>query len=248
MKKLIIISLLFLLTIGVNSCTKSDSSNAANANTGVGGSLARFTIVGNYLYIADVSSLSVYNIIDPSNTSFVRSVYIGRDIETIFPNGNLLFIGSQTGMFIYSLDVPTDPVLKGQALHLRSCDPVVAKDSFAFVTLKSGAACGTATDGLYTYNIKDITQPELINTLEIPTPAGLGYRDTTLFVCCENNGLAVINIKDEKHPVVKKMITANTFYDVIVLDNVLVCMVKDGIDLYDIEDVNKIELLKNIKY
>lgn len=236
------------MTIVVNSCTKSDSVNSSSGNTGVGGSLARFTIVGNYLYIADLSYLSVYNITDPSHTSFVKNIFVGWNIETIFPNDNLLFLGSQTGMYIYSLDNPADPILKGQAQHLRSCDPVVAKDSFAFVTLKSGAPCGTATNGLYTYNIKNVTTPELISTLEIPSPAGLGYKDTTLFVCCESNGLAVINIKDEKHPVIKKMIATNTFYDVIVLNNTLVCMVKDGIDLYDITDVNNIELLKNIAY
>jgi len=246
MKKIAISLSFFILLIGVQSCQKSNDANLSSSSTGIGGSLARFTIVGNFLYLLDDATLSVYDISNPANTTVIKSLYIANDLETIFPNDSLLFIGSQTGMYIYSLSNPSNPVLMGKALHLRSCDPVISKDSFAFVTLKSGRRCGTATDGLYTYDIKDITNPIQIDSFALPTPAGLGYKDTTLFVCCENNGLAIVNIKDPKNPVLKQMITANIFYDVIPLNNLLVCMVKDGIDLYDIADVNNIRLIKNI--
>ena len=241
------IFLCFALVIGVifYSCQKQAES-AGGGSTGIGGSMARFTIVNNYLYLADDFNLKVYKISNGASPVFIKSLSVGNSIETIYPYNNQLFIGSQLGMYIYSLSDPENPTKLAQALHVRSCDPVVAKDSLAFVTLRSGTNCGTATNALYTYNIKNIMAPIPIDTLLLPTPAGLGYKDTTLFVCCESSGLAIINIKNPKNPFVRKYITANTFYDVIPLGNTLVCMVKTGIDLYDISDVNNVQLIKSI--
>ena len=247
MKK-IILGFTLITAIVFYACEKQSdvAVSPSTSSTGIGGSMARFTIVGNYLYLADDRSLKVYKISNGAVPQFVQSVPIGNSIETIYPYNNQLFIGSQLGMYIYSLTDPENPSKLGQALHVRSCDPVVAKDSFAFVTLRSGTRCGTATNALYTYNVKNVMAPMPIDTLLLPTPAGLGYKDTTLFVCCENSGLAIINIKDAKNPFIKKYITSNTFYDVIALGNTLVCMVKTGIDLYDITDVNNVQLIKSI--
>jgi hypothetical protein len=228
-------------------CEKqSDSASAGSGGTGTGGSMARFTIVGNYLYLADHYNLNVYKITNGAAPIFIKTLFVGNNVETLYPYNNQLFIGSQFGMYIYSLADPENPSKLGQATHVRACDPVVAKDSFAFVTLKGNTPCGSTTNALYTYNIKNMMSPISLDTLALPTPAGLGYKDTTLFVCCESSGLAIINIKDPKNPSVKKYINSNSFYDVIPLGNTLVCMVKTGIDLYDISDVNNVQLIKSI--
>ena len=59
----------FLLTTIVVfnlQCTKTDSANAgnfaSNGGTGTGGSTARFTIVGNYLYTVDKQNLKVFSL------------------------------------------------------------------------------------------------------------------------------------------------------------------------------------------
>jgi len=228
-------------------CSKQADNNAnASGSTGIGGSLARFTIVNDYLYLADDMTLNVYKITNLANPTFTSKVFVGNSVETIYPYDGKLFIGSQFGMYIYSLTNPESPVKLGEALHVRSCDPVVAKDTFAFVTLRSGTVCGSATNALYSYNVKNVSSPLLLNVLNLPKPTGLGYKDTTLFVCCEDSGLAVINIKNPKMPVVKRFIKTNTFYDVIPINDLLICMVKTGIDLYDIKDVNYVNLLKHI--
>lgn len=247
MKK-IIFGCTILVALMVWSCSKDGTTagNASAGGTGTGGSLARFTIAGNYLYLADDRQLKVFDISVPAAMSLKKVVDVGFGVETIYPYGDKLFIGSQFGMFIYSISDPQNPVKLGEAQHRRSCDPVVAKDTMAYVTLKGGNACGPATDGLYTYSIKNISSPALLNTLILPRPSGLGYSDTTLFVCCEDSGLAVINIKNPALPKLKQMIKANAFYDVIPLNDLLVCMVKTGMDLYDISDVNNIRLLRHI--
>jgi hypothetical protein len=247
MKK-IIFGVVVLTAVIVWGCSKDGTTSdaAVGGGTGTGGSLARFTIAGNYLYLADDRQLKVFDISVPAAMTLKKVVDVGFGVETIYPYGDKLFIGSQFGMFIYSIANPENPTKLGEAQHRRSCDPVVAKDTMAYVTLKGGNVCGPATDGLYSYSIKNISSPVLLNTLILPKPSGLGYSDTTLFVCCEDSGMAVINIKNPAQPKLKQMIKANSFYDVIPLNGLLVCMVKTGMDLYDITDVNNLRLVKHI--
>ena len=122
----------------------------------------------------------------------------------------------------------------GEAKHGRSCDPVVATDSVAYVTLKGGSFCGPAEDGLYVHDIKNLFQPVLKNTIKISTPGGLGLQDSTLYVCCNANGLRIYNVKDPYNPVEKKVLKGADYKDVIPYGNLLLCYVATGILLYDI--------------
>lgn len=222
-----------LLCWTATSCEKDGLKSDAATGTGKGGSLAKFTIVGNYLYVLNANDVVAYNIENPARPAFQSSVMVDWGAETLFPYNDKLFIGSQNGMFIYSLNEPAAPSKIGQAQHLRACDPVVANDSVAFVTLR-GNACGPATDGLYVYNIKDITKPLLTKTVEMRTPSGLGLNDSILYVCQQQNGLSVYNVKQPANPLLRKTITDTYFEDVIVYNNILVCYVLKGLQLYDI--------------
>ena len=134
----------FLLILAVAlcfSCTKESGSGADVTNSsGTGGSLAKFTIVGNNLYLVDDISLKVFNIANPASAVLRNTVNLRFGVETIYPYKDKLFIGAMDGMYIYSIADPDVPVLLGEARHTRSCDPVVANDSIAFVTLKIGRA------------------------------------------------------------------------------------------------------------
>ena len=232
------IFIFFLFCAGICSCSKDGgTADATNNNNsvGTGGSLARFVIVGNYLYIANAGDIRVYDISNNGSPVEKNPVYTGWGIETIFAYNNNLFLGSSNGMFIYSLADPAKPTLTGQAQHFRSCDPVVANDSFAFVTLRGGTPCGPVTDGLYTYNILDLTHPVLISTLEMATPSGLGLNGNIVYVCRKTNGLSVVDVSNIAKPTIRKTLEdANDFEDVIVYDKLLICYVNTGIRLYDI--------------
>jgi hypothetical protein len=160
------------------SCSKDslNSMAANNAQTGKGGSLARFTISGNYLYAVDNHSLYAYSLAKPSAPEKVYTSSINFDIETIYPFDKYLFLGTKTGLYIYSIEKPQDPQLVGEAKHARSCDPVVANDSVAFVTLKGSGGCGPATSGLYIHDIKNITNPVLKTIFPLPDPGDLACR------------------------------------------------------------------------
>lgn len=242
-KALIIIA----LTILTVACTKdSNVASSPGSSVGKGGSLARFTIVGNYMYLADNYSLITYDISLGNAPSLVGQTTVGFGIETIYPYKENLFIGSSDGMYVYSVKDPAKPVLVGSARHVRSCDPVVANDTIAFVTLRGSSRCGPAQDGLYIYNIKNVLNPAQIKLMPLTKSGGLGLKDTTLFICREDSGLAVVNVKNPIAPVHVKDIKDAIYYDVIPLDDILVCMVKTGIVLYDIKDVNNIKLINTI--
>jgi hypothetical protein len=219
----------------IYSCSKDAAGNAAAAaSTGKGGSLAKFTIVDNYLYTVDAHFLYTYDITNPANPVKTNQSAINFDIETIYPFNNRLFIGTRTGLYIYSIDTPALPSKIAEARHARSCDPVVANDSIAFVTLKGSSFCGPATSGLYVHNIKNIFQPVLIKTVAINSPEGLGLQDDVLYICCNSDGLKVFNVSNPSNPVEKATLTGKYFRDVIPYNNLLICYVSDGITLYDI--------------
>lgn len=196
-----------LLDVG---CGKSvDSRSAAPAtvvSSGIGGSLARFTIAFNHLYLVDHSKLSVYDINDPVNPVFKKTIMLTGGIETIYPYQDKLFIGSTTGMFIYSIATPANPAFLANARHARSCDPVVASGNYSYVTLRGGTPCGPAQDVLNVYNVASVTSPVLTSSLALPTPHGLGIRDNTVYVCLQKNGLSVVDVSDPLAPKEKNVL------------------------------------------
>ena len=233
MKKLIIICV--LVSMANLACDKQASApSGSSSGTGTGGSLARFTIVGNTLYMVDYMSLKVYNITDPANTTHIRTKTIGRNIETIFSYKDALFMGSSEGVYIYSLQDPLNPIELGRATHARSCDPVVANDSIAYVTLRGGTACGPAQDGLYIHSVKNPANIQMIKLYLMGTPKGLGLKDNFLYVCQLQQGLSVLDVTDPLNPVEVKKITGSEFHDVIPFGNLLICYVTGGLALYDI--------------
>jgi len=225
------IFMLFLL----GSCTKESGNDTANS-AGAGGSTARFTISGNYLYVVDHISLKAFEISDPLKPVFKSKTDIGINIETIFPYNDKLFIGSSSSMYIFSLSKPDYPqqVAKADYIIRMSCDPVVAKESVAYATLRSSGPCGGSQSALVVYNITNMSSPVLVNTISLSTPYGLGMKDKALYVCEGNSGLRVYDITDMYSPKEVGIIGGNTFYDVIPYGDILIAQIAGGFALYDI--------------
>jgi hypothetical protein len=223
--------------------------STSSTTEGKGGSTARFAIAGNYLYSVDESSLKAFDISDPTHPVLKNNISVGFDIETIFPFNDKLFIGSNTAVYIYSIQDPAKPAALGTALSpsvMRRCDPVVAKDTVAFATLRANAPCGGIRSILAVYDIKQITNPVEKSSLTLQEPYGLGYDDDVLYVCDKMLGLLVIDIKRPYNPIVIKTITDATFSDVIPYNHMLICWTDSGIKLYDISDNRNPIFLANI--
>jgi len=226
------------------SCSKD--SAGVKTPTGKSGSVTRFTISGNYLYAVSSHFLYAYDLNNSVRPEKVFESPLSFDIETIYPYGKYLFLGTKTGLYIYSIDSAAAPKLIGEARHARSCDPVVVNDSVAFVTLKSNTACGPAVSGLYIHDIKNLMNPVLKKTIELPNPFGLGIQDSILYVCCGSSGLKVFNVKAPYSPGLIATKSDGDYMDVIPYNGNLICAAREGIILYDITDPASPVFIKNI--
>jgi hypothetical protein len=232
----------FIYIICLLGCEKDSSSDAKfGTPTGAGGSLARFTIAGNYLYTVDKQNLKVYDISNPASPVFKRTVPVGFEIETIFPFKGKLFIGSTSVVHIFSIDDPTNPQKLSEAISptvMRRCDPVVAKDSVAFATLRTNGLCGGTTSILAVYDIRNITSPVQKASFPLTEPYGLGYENNTLYVC-DRSRLAVLDISNPFAPTQVNSLSDGQYIDVIPYGDVLFCWVTDGLIIYNITDNQK---------
>lgn len=180
---------------GVSIESAVDQSQAVGG-VGTGGSMARFTIVGDYLYALEDWEMDVISLVDPKQPSYLSSVQMGWGIETIFPHKDKLFIGSMTGMFIYDNSDPANPTFLSGFEHARACDPVYVKDDIAYVTLRDGTACTGTSNQMDLVDISDIENPSLLETFQMDHPHGLSIRGNDLYLCEGVNGLKVFDITD----------------------------------------------------
>jgi hypothetical protein len=228
-----------------NLNTPTTGGSAASSNT-KGGSMACFTIAGNYMYAVDAQYLHVFDIkkpADPVKTG--GSLFVGTDIETIFSVDEKLFIGSALGMFIYDLTNPANPQRLGQYEHTRSCDPVVVEGNYAYVTLRDGTDCRGGVNQLDILDITNPSRPRKIRTYSMHNPHGLGIDSGVLFICDGSAGLKVFDASNpNKIEEIQRFPGINTF-DVIPVGSKknLIMVGNDRIYQYDYKDVKNIRLL-----
>lgn len=231
MKKIFCILLASLTIVSCSQHSNSGTSEMASSDTGKAGSLARFTIIGNYMYTVDYSQLKVFNLNTPDNPVLVNSVNIGFDIETIFAYREYLYIGSNSGMFIFSVSNPENPSYVSDAQHFTSCDPVVANDQYAFVTLHSETRCGNNVNSLEIYDISDVTAPVLVSTRNLTYPKGLGLFHNFLFVC--DDEVKVFDVSDPVNSTLVASINVEAF-DVIINGDRVILIGESGLYQYQI--------------
>ena len=121
------------------SASPQTQSVANSGSPGQGGSTSRFALSKNFLYAVDYSQLYLFDASQAAAPTQQSKILIngGWNIETIFPYKNTLFIGSSNGMFIFDNTDPANPKQLSAFSHARACDPVVADDEYAYVTLRS---------------------------------------------------------------------------------------------------------------
>jgi hypothetical protein len=232
-----------------NMAFSAQASISPVNSTGVGGSMARFTINENHLYMLDGGNIHTADISIPAAPEKTSSQYLAWDIETIFPYGDKLFIGARSGMHIFDLSTPENPVKITTYMHINSCDPVVVSGDYAYVTLRSGTQCEGFTNQLEVLDISTITSPKLLKVYPMKNPHGLGIDDSLLFICDGDAGLKIYNASDKMN-IDKKMVKHYkdiNAYDVIPYNGVLMLIGKDGVFQYDYSNPSSIKKLSHIK-
>jgi hypothetical protein len=232
-----------------NSADMAANSGAAQTSFGVGGSMARFGLHKDYLYAVDNSRLYMFDVFADSNPKSIGAQNVGWSIETMFIYDGHMFFGTQNGMIIFNLEVPTAPKYVGQFWHTTACDPVVVADGYAYITLRGGNRCGSNINRLDVLQLSpNYVNNKMIASYPMNGPYGLGIDKQTLFVCDGDAGLKVFNATD-KLKIDKNLIAQfsniNT-YDVIPVGGYLFMIGKDGFYQYDYKDLKNIRQISVI--
>jgi hypothetical protein len=235
---------------GINSFYVADMSSSGSGTqiVGVGGSLARFIIFSDQLYALNNNNLQMVDISNSTQPLAGNKINLMRSVETLFVESGKLFIGTQTGMLIYDLATPANPVSVSEYNHFQSCDPVVVSDGYAYVTMRSGNRCGNFTNLMDVVDLRVINNPLLVKSYTMSDPYGLGIDNKTLFVCDGSAGLKVYDVTDplriDEH-LIKTFPDINAT-DAIPVGSSLIVLATDGIYQYDYSDLQNIVLLSHI--
>jgi len=231
---------------GSDSCTGGAAGDGGSGATGKGGSMARFTISGDYLYTLNKSEITAFDVSESDRPLPYTKDNVPWDVETLFSYGDYLFIGAEGGVYIYSKPTPSRGMeLKASYTHVKSCDPVVVEDGFAYVTLNKGSTCRlqSGENSLQVLDVQDPLNPKLSqdsdgndNVKQMIDPKGLGVDGNSLFLCYGVGGLKVFDINKKKNSETNQTIVNLSFDRTSTIDEV---------DCYDVIPNNKNLIVSN---
>ncbi len=220
--------------------------SAGGNKSGKAGSMARFAILKNHLFTVTRSDLRVFSLSQPLDPQLITTRNIGTwNIETIFPFRDKIFIGSTNGMFIYDVTDPASPNKTGAFAHVQSCDPVIADENYAYVTLRNNTVCTGTVNQLDVIDIRTST-PSLIKTYPLTNPHGLSKEGNTLLVCEGDAGFKVFDASNVYSIKQVSHIQHIDAFDVITNGNLALVIGKDGLYQYNISDSKNIIQLSKI--
>jgi hypothetical protein len=218
-----------------------------SSKVGTNGSTARFSIIDEFLYTVGYSNLSTFDISKPWQPAFSSTVQVDWHVETIYPLKDKLFVGTNSGMFMYDVqNTPGTPKLAGSFTHVRACDPVVADDNYAYITLNDSSACLGFNNELQVVDIKDLANSFEVKSYQLSHPFGLSKDGNTLFVCDWKEGLKIYNASDVNNLQLIKQFKAGVDYEVIAENGIAIVVANDGLYQYDYSDLNNIRLLSKL--
>lgn len=191
-------------------------ATAQPSNVSSAGSMTRFLPVDNFLYTLSFNELILFELDANNRPNRWGKLDTSTLAETLFRLNDLLFVGSVSGMLMYDVADPANPSYINSIEHFRSCDPVVADTTHAYVTLRGGTNCFTDNNEL---QIIDIQNPEELYVASkhiMFNPHGLAVVDQHLIVCDGTAGIKVVDINDKTAPEVVNIYPIDFAYDVIV--------------------------------
>ncbi len=235
--------------LAMNAAYSGGIAVTSGTTFGIGGSMARFGLYNDYLYVVDNANLHIFDVKNGESPNDIGTQNVGWNVETMFIYDGHMFLGTQSGMRIYSLNVPTVPNYISDFWHVTSCDPVLISDGFAYITLRGGNTCGSSVNRLDVLQLSsDYKNNTLVASYPLHGPYGLGIDDQTLFVCDGDAGLKVYDVEDKLHIDDHEIASFNNInsYDVIPLNNYLFMIGNDGFYQYDYSDLQNITQISYI--
>ena len=224
----------------------NESSSGGGSSVGANGSMSRFALYRDHLYSVINNQMNIFDLSGDEPKKAADDIYIGGNVETIFSYKDNMFMGTPTGMIIYSVSNPLEPEYLCSVWHVLGCDPVVVENDIAYVTIHAGNFCGQNNNDLIIYDVSNPRSPKHIVTYAMKQPKGLGIDNGTLFIC--DDGLKIFNASN---PVTLMGYQYAHYagmdgFDVIPFNKVLMMIADDGLYQYDYSDLTKIRQLSKL--
>lgn len=252
MKKLL---LLMLSVVVLGACSKDFLSESA-PDQGVSGSITRFAVNGNFMYVLNQNEVQTYDITDRANPVLKHRLATDWGLETITFYDNSLFLGSTTALYILDITNPAVPVIQAKSDRLSTvgftgCDPVAVNGDYAYSTIKViENICGviSAESALIVYDVSNKSNPKVLGTYPMNIPNGLGYKDNYLFVCDEGSDLLVVY--DITNPAALELapvtVPMTDPYDLIVDGQRMIVSTKTDFQIFDVSQLPQIRKIGTI--
>jgi hypothetical protein len=214
------------------------ASFAGNSDD-VSGTVNRVTQSQGHVYIVNSNNMAV---IEDNGTfqQVQQLIPLTEGTETIFPYEDKLFLGSRSEMNIYNASNPRQPEQVYAFEHATSCDPVLATDEVAYITLRTAdfSDCPGNVNALVVLNIENLQSPKQEKEIAMESPFGMTTIGDKLFVGEGENGLSIFDITNKKDPSLLTKLEDVKAYDIIAhpSDATLILIAgTDGLSQYTIE-------------
>ncbi len=240
--------LLLTVSLWFLSCENEDGFQFDDAGVSSSGSIAKFSIDQNYLYVVEKNALSIFDISNSDQIINIGKLDIFFTIETIFRLDNILYLGTTSGVLFYDISNPEAPKQISSYNHITACDPVVANSQYAFATLRAGRNCGNFGNFLDIIDISDITNPQLINSYPMTSPYGLGLMGNNLFVGEKENGMTWFDVSDVENIIEVAYFPDVHAIDFIIKDNHLTISTTNSLLQMELTATNQLVAISKIIY
>lgn len=225
-------------------------SFAGNSSAAIG-SVNRIAVTNNHVYVISRSTLTAFK--DDGSFERVFNQQVGWNMETIYPNGNQLFVGTQQSMEIFDISNPERPSQISSFWHANSCDPVLPSGDVAFVTLRTGDVgnCPGDENSLIVVDITNLTNLVAIQEIEMESPFGMSLAGSKLYVGEGSSGLKIFDATDKKNLKLENWDTSIEAYDIIhhpTRNDLLLIAGPTSISQYKIDGVEDLSLLSTLNF
>lgn len=229
------------------------ASFAGNSN-GTSGTVNRVTVAHDRVYIINRTDLAILN----NEGSQLQKVdnnfsFFGWDMETVFPYEDKLFIGSRSSMDIYDVTDADQPQHVYNFQHATSCDPVLADQEAAYVTLRTAdfSPCPGDINALVTLDITELNRPTQTSEVTMESPYGMTLIGDKLYVAEGEQGLKIFDVSDRHNPTILETVRDVQAYDILAhptKENLILVATPQGLSQFEVDVENKFTEKSTIQY
>ncbi len=221
------------------------ASFAGNSGSSIG-TVNRVAQHEGHVYVISNSNLFVFS--DNDNMELLSTNGIGWQMETVYPYGDHLFIGTRNSMNIIDISNPAQPNWFGFFQHGTACDPVLPVGSVAYVTLRTGdvGQCPGDENALVVVDVSNLSNPFELQEVEMESPFGMTMIGDKLYVGEGSNGLKIFDATDRADLKLEQWDRSVEAYDVIahpVRNDLLLIAGPGGLGQYKIEGTSTLDLV-----